>query len=282
MIIFRVITVLPLTFCLLFTASCEKGTMNYKPIPVTPVTEVRESAWKRLSEKKIYFGHMSVGFNIVEGLKDVMKENPQIKLRIVETNDTTMFGMPIFAHSRNGKNHDPESKIDAFAESMERGIGNNVDIAFFKFCFVDITANTDVQKEFKYYKEKMEKLKGHYPQTIFIHVTVPVTTVQSGLKAWLKTLLDRPVDGYAQNIRRNEFNDLLRQEYEGKAPLFDLGKIESFLEDGQSVTFAEGGKSFYAMNPAFTNDGGHLNPTGRKFVAQSLLILLAQLSEQIH
>jgi len=244
--------------------------------------DVDESTWRRLSEKKIYFGHMSVGFNIVEGLKDVIKENHQIKLNIVETNDITMFGRPIFAHSRNGNNHDPQSKIDAFADSMDRGIGNKADFASFKFCFVDITAKTDIQKEFKYYRETMEKVKDRYPKTIVIHMTAPLTTVQAGFKAWLKKRIGRPIDGYADNIKRNEFNDLLRQEYEGKAPLFDLAKMESVTVDGKPVTFTEGEKHFHALNPEFTHDGGHLNQAGRKFVARSLLILLAQLSERKH
>jgi len=33
---------------------------------------------EKLSQKKIYFGHQSVGFNIIDGIKDIMKENPQI------------------------------------------------------------------------------------------------------------------------------------------------------------------------------------------------------------
>jgi len=191
-----------------------------------------------------------------------------------------MFGKPIFAHSRNGNNHDPKSKINAFAESVDRGIGNNADFTFFKFCFVDITANTDVHEVFTYYREKMKKLKDQYPKTIFIHVTVPLTTVQANLKAWLKKIMGRPVDGYADNIKRNEFNDLLRQEYEGKAPVFDLAKIESVTSNGKAASFTKDGKSFYAMNPEFTHDGGHLNETGRKIVAQSLLVFMAQLIEQ--
>jgi hypothetical protein len=276
----NIIKLFPLTFFLILSFACKGWKMTDKAIPLPPVKNVPESTWKRLSEKRTYFGHQSVGFNIVEGLKDVIKENPQIKLNIVETNDPTMFGIPIFAHSCNGKNHYPISKVDAFVESMERGIGNNADYAFFKLCFVDITANTDVQKVFTYYREKMEKLKDQYPKTIFIHVTVPLTTVQRGPKAFIKKIIGRPIDGYADNIKRNEFNSLLRKEYEGKAPILDLAKIESITSNGKSVAFTKDGKSFYAMNPEYTHDGGHLNETGRKVVAQSLLILLANLIEQ--
>jgi hypothetical protein len=271
-----------MSFPVILTAACKGGKMSDKVIPLTTVTDISDSTWKKLSEKRIYFGHQSVGFNIVEGVKDAIKENPRIDLQILETSDQAMFEKPIFAHSRNGKNHDPKSKIDNFVFSMDHGIGNKADFAFFKFCFVDISANTDVKEVFAYYSEKMKELKYHYPKTTFIHATVPLTTVQGGTKAFIKKILGRTIDGYADNGKRNEFNDLLRKEYGEKAPIFDLAKLESVTLDGGYVTFTKEGKSFFAMNPEFTNDGGHLNETGRKFIARSLLITMARLIEYQH
>jgi len=244
------------------------------------IHEIPESSWNKLSQKKIYFGHQSVGNNIIKGLEDILKENPQIKLNIVETNNPADFSAPIFAHSHNGKNHDPISKIDAFTDLMDRGTGDNADIAFFKFCFVDITANTDVQKVFAYYKSKMKYLKGKYPKTTLIHITVPLTTVQTGPKAIAKKLIGKPIDGYADNLKRYEFNEFMRREYEGREPLFDLAKIESTLKDGSNLIIKENGKSFQTLVPEYTHDGGHLNETGRKIVAQSLLVFLTELTEK--
>jgi hypothetical protein len=246
----------------------------------TPIKDIPVSRWEALSEKKIYFGHQSVGFNIIDGLKDLMKENPQIKLNIVESHDPADFSSPLFAHSPIGKNYNPISKIDDFKKFMDNGIGNNADIAFFKFCFVDVTAETDIQKIFNYYREVMNYLKEKYPKTIFVHVTVPLTTVQSGPKAFIKKIIGKPIDGYADNIRRNQFNGMLRKEYEGKAPIFDIARIESTFPNRKSLTFINDGKAFYTLIPEYTHDGGHLNETGRKIVAQSLLVLLAQLIEQ--
>ena len=56
--------------------------------------------------EKIYFGHQSVGFNIMAGVKDLMKGNPQIKLNIVETTNESDFKVGLFAHSRVGENED--------------------------------------------------------------------------------------------------------------------------------------------------------------------------------
>ena len=75
-------------------------------------------------------------------------------------------------------------------------------------------------------------LKEAYPETIFIHVTMPLTSIQTGPKAWVKKIIGRQIRGIDDNIKRNQFNDMLRKEGEGKAPIFDLAKIESTLPDG--------------------------------------------------
>jgi len=238
------------------------------------LNDISASSWEKLSKNKIYFGHQSVGFNIIEGLKDLMKENPQIKLNIVETNNPDDFNKSIFAHSRVGKNVDPKSKIDEFAKFIEQGIGENADIAFFKFCYVDVRSETDSQKVFDDYKKSMTLLNKKYPKTIFIHITVPLRIVQTGPKAWIKKIIGRPVGGYDDNIKRTEFNELLIKEYDGKEPIYDLAKIESTRSDGTRETFSKDGKTYYALVPDYTYDGGHLNETGRKKAAEQLLILL--------
>ena len=72
---------------------------------------------------------------------------------------------------------------------------------------------------------------------------------------------------------------MLRKEYEGKVPLFDIAKIESTFPDGTRCSFTKDGKTYYSMVSEYTSDGGgHLNATGRKKFAEQLLILLAQLN----
>ncbi|OEU51706.1 MAG: hypothetical protein BA868_08700 [Desulfobacterales bacterium C00003106] len=65
---------------LLFSA-CNGGDMPEKTISFTALKDVPVSSWEKLAQKNIFFGHQSVGFNIMDGIKDLMKENPQIKLR---------------------------------------------------------------------------------------------------------------------------------------------------------------------------------------------------------
>ncbi len=64
---------------------CNGGQMSEKTTTFASIKDVPESAWKNLSEKRIFFGHQSVGFNIINGIKDIIKENPKVKLTIVKT-----------------------------------------------------------------------------------------------------------------------------------------------------------------------------------------------------
>ena len=256
--------------------ACEGGNMSHATVSLATIKNVPDSAWRKLDEKKIYFGHQSVGQNIIEGLELIKKDYPQIKLKIVAISDASGLSGPMFAHSNLGENEDPESKMQAFSTFMEKGIGNSADIAFFKFCYVDITAKSDVEKIFSEYKNAMTNLKKKYPRTVFIHTTVPLTVSQTTLK----TLVKRVLGKQDNNIKRNRLNEMLRQEYAGKEPLFDIAKVESTYPDGSRSSFEKGVATYYSLVPQYTDDGGHLNERGQRAVAQELLTLLAQLVQE--
>ncbi|MFH2066615.1 MAG: hypothetical protein ABIK15_15560 [Pseudomonadota bacterium] len=242
------------------------------------LNEVTDSKWAELAKKRIYFGHQSVGKNIMDGVQDILNENPKIKLKIIELTKTTDLSEGTFMHSKIGKNKFPRSKTDAFADTMRNGFGNNVDIAFFKFCFVDgIEGNEDVQAIFKYYRETMSNLSRDYKKTQFVHVTMPLMVAQTGVKAWIKKILGRPLGGTINNQRLNAYNELLNIEYARKAPVFDLAKVESTFSNGKRSTFTIDNKSYFSLIPDYTYDGSHLNEIGRKKVAEQLLLFLANL-----
>lgn len=244
------------------------------------IKEISDVSWDVLSKKKIYFGHQSVGNNIIMGVMDVVSENSQVKLNIVETSDPDLFSTPLFAHSLVGKNQDPLSKNRAFTEAVENGIGGKADFAFFKYCYIDVPKDADVESLFSEYKETMTALKAKYPDTLFVHVTVPLTVVQTGPKVLVKRIIGRPIGGYDENIRRNEFNLLLKKEYESKEPIFDLAEAESVYPDGRKESFESGGKKYAALIPEYSYDGRHLDEKGRKIVAEKLLVFLANLAHQ--
>lgn len=275
------VLILPAFICVLFLVlvSDRGSPVRFEQVTFPSLKDVPESAWEKLSQKTIYFGHQSVGYNIVDGIRDIMKVHPRIRLSIVETHNPEDLTVPMFCHSRVGTNKDPQSKIDAFADYMENGLADKVDIAFFKFCYIDVRAGTDAGGVFSDYKNTMTRLRTKYPDTAFVHVTVPHTIVQTGIKAGIKKIIGRPVHGYADNIVRSRFNEMLRSEYEGKEPLFDLAKRETTSLDGKQASFEEGGTTFHGIVPSYTFDGGHLDEAGRRIVAEQLLISLAILAE---
>jgi hypothetical protein len=127
----------------------------------------------------------------------------------------------------------------------------------------------------------MALLKVDYPNTTFVHFTVPLLRkAKPSLKIWIEKILGKKKEYFdnAHNVKRNKFNDLLRKVYDGKEPLFDIAKIESTYMDGKRETFEANGKTHYSLVPEYTDDGGHLNETGRKKVAEQLLIFLANLN----
>ena len=242
----------------------------------TALNDVPLSAWKQLASKKIYFGHQSVGANIIEGVKELIKENRQINLnvtRMIPSEFTLQTSG--FAHSEIGKNGDPHSKVEEFVKILEARGDAEADLAFFKFCYADFDHATDVNRVFEYYRTTMSRLKRLHPSTTFVYVTVPLVSMQEGFKDWAKSILGRSMKDPYANVKRNQFNDLLRTEFGGKELIFDLAGIESTFPDGRRAAFTNAGKTYYVLVPDYTNDGGHLNEAGRRIVAEQFLVFLA-------
>ncbi|HEX6851246.1 MAG TPA: hypothetical protein VF139_07535 [Candidatus Polarisedimenticolaceae bacterium] len=230
-----------------------------------------------LAAKKVYFGHQSVGYDIVKGIEDLLDRDPTLGIRIIETGDPEALGAACFAHSKSGVNKQPWVKIEAFEKALDSGLGGRADIAFFKFCYVDFTPDTDLAKLFNDYKATMAGLRQRHPGTNLAHVTVPLTTVEAGPKAWAKRILRRPLAGVRENVIRSRFNDMLRAEYVGKEPIFDLASVESTYPDGSRRSFTRDGTSYPALIAGYSHDGRHLNEVGRQWVAAHLLKFLAEL-----
>jgi hypothetical protein len=110
-----------------------------------------------------------------------------------------------------------------------------------------------------------------------VHVTVPLAVVQTGPKATIKRLLGRKRWGADANIVRHRYNELLRHEYGGKEPLFDLAAIEATRVDGGAATFDEGGATYPMLAPEYASDGKHLSDLGARWVAAHLVKVLAGL-----
>jgi hypothetical protein len=236
---------------------------------------------KKVSKIRILFGHQSVGQNVLTGLAElsgarapttqvstpgtwVSTDPPAVKLS---------FGIN---HFFVGSNEAPLSKISAFKKTVE-ATGGEVDVALFKFCFVDFAATTDVDALFTEYQRAMAELKARYPKVVFGYATVPLTLVGGGVKGWLQRKLGSGAWGERENVRRNAFNEKLRAAYP-KELVFDLARYESTRDDGTIETYEVDGKTVPKLRADFSDDGGHLNAAGREAVAAQFLAYLASLS----
>jgi hypothetical protein len=127
----------------------------------------------------------------------------------------------------------------------------------------------------------MRQLKRKYPGVKFIHFTVPLLRQpEKSFKSTIKKLLGRSGDGFfdnSHNIARNRYNDLLRSAYEGKEPIFDLARLEAVSPEKNLCFFDDKGTRIMILCPEYTDDGGHLNSIGRRYVAEQLLVFLANL-----
>lgn len=228
-------------------------------------------SWDRLKEKRVCFGHQSVGADIVEALSRLSGR----RLDVVESREAEVFRRPVFAHFRVGRNQDPFSKCRDFSQVINAGVGSRIDVAFFKFCYVDITAQTDVDELFNVYQKIMADLQEAYPKVSFLHVSVPVTLISRGMLGWLREKIEGYDSEREDQVRRHAFNQLLRGAYSGAGRLFDLAKEESTFPDGRSSEVRYRGETLPTLAPEYTDDVGHLNRPAAERMAGHLLTCLS-------
>lgn len=241
------------------------------------MSDVTAEQWNALADKKIFFGHQSVGRNIMAGVKDLLAEQTVLVARVVNSMDPGTVAGPAFIEADLGKNGDPLSKTRDFAAVIERGMSDADAIAMHKYCYVDISAATDVEQLFAQYSIQMGELRTKYPKLTLVHVTMPLRVAPAkSTKERVKQLLGRADQDL--NIKRNRFNQLLLAQYKGKEPVFDLASVESTRADGTRLFERVKGASVFSLAPEWSNDGGHLNEAGRRMVAEQLVIFLARLS----
>lgn len=255
---------------------CSGGKMEEQKMKYKKISDVPASAWEKLSKKKIYFGHQSVGNNIIEGINELIVRYPQIKLNIVETTDLSMSKKSGFIHSKIGKNTDPKSKIDMFKKNID---SSDLDIAMLKLCYVDFKAKSNIEEIFDYYSSTIELLEKANPNIKIVHFTAPLVENKFSFKVLLKKILNKKIIWELDdNVTRNLFNKKIVKKYSMSSNIFNIALIESTKTDGARVTFNRGNSDYYSLNPEYTDDGSHLNTKGRVIVAEQLLLLLVSMN----
>jgi hypothetical protein len=271
-------TLIKLSTIILFTAVVVSCHRDNDTGTQTMDNKIIHSQLQQIQHKKIYFGHQSVGNNIINGLKDLAKSYPDVNINFISINTPTQLPPDYFADSYIGENTKPETKCTSFAKQIDGTFSGNLDIAFMKFCYVDIQAESDVESVFKTYQTTIESLKIHYPHVVFIHVTIPLVAKAGGLKQMIKSLLGRVSADDVENSKRNLFNSKLTEHYHAE-PIFDLASVESTYPDGQRESSSKGSQTVYSLIPEYTDDGGHLNKKGSQLVALKLLEIIANVSQ---
>ena len=262
----------------LVISACGSGEMTDSSMKTADINDVSQEDWEELASKTIYFGHQSVGSNMVKGMTQVMQEHPQVKLNIKKAQGVQDLNGPVFAHSAIGRNRDPQSKISDFKSKMQSGMGEQVDIALFKFCYIDINGNTDINAMFEEYASAMDELQREYPNVTFVHSTVPLEVAGSPLKNKIKKLIGKPLYQQEANMKRNQFNHLLLDKYSGQSPVFDLAGHESLSAAGKRTGFKAGDDTYFTLNPEYSSDGSHLNSKGQTAIATEFLVFLQSLA----
>jgi hypothetical protein len=235
---------------------------------------VAPSEWDRLATSRIYFGHQSVGRNIVDGLRELEASGASRPLTVLSARPPVAFNAAALVEFSIGENGRPYSKMADFAAALDE-IGDTAGaIAMFKYCYLDFTADTDVDELFARHRDAVKAMRARHPDLMFVHVTTPLTTLETGPRYVVKRLLRKPTTRDA-NAKRNMFNAMLLTEYAGE-PILDLARVESTLADGSRSFFTSGSDTVYTLAAELTDDGGHLNVAGRRAAAAALTAVVAR------
>ncbi|MEJ2578351.1 MAG: hypothetical protein P8Z68_04565 [Kineosporiaceae bacterium] len=229
---------------------------------------------------RVYFGHQSVGMNVLEGVPAVYAAQgvaaPEVSQDSVPA--TGEAGDGFFVHTYIGENGDPAGKVAAFDATVRGGMGEQVDVALMKLCYVDFTSDTDVDALFATYRDTMAALQTDYPDVVFLHSTAPLTTALTGSARWkfqVKEMLGRTDDyGATSNVVRERYNALIRAEYGDH--VFDIAAVESTQPDGTRIQRTHDGATYYTLDDGYASDIGHLNAEGSAAAATALLALVAR------
>ncbi len=239
---------------------------------------------RALRDARVLFLHHSVGQNILDAVVRLDTAVGGARWPVVDVDDAVARDGGVLVDLTGGANAAPTTKIDAFVTTVLGHPGLRADVALMKLCYADFDPDTDVDALFAYYRDSVRALRQLRPTLRVVHVTVPLKTRPDGMRAQVRRALRLQVWEDAANARRAAFNARLRAAYANE-PVFDLAAIEARgpAPDATSTpTPTTETLASPALDPRFTNDGGHLNPTGARIVAVAWLRFLADVVRAEH
>lgn len=208
---------------------------------------------------RIFFGHHSVGANILEGVSELSKASG-IDVRIEEA--------PV------GENTKPLGKFEDFAKRGEANPSDGTQLMAMKLCYVDFRPDTNVGELVQAYAAAVDRVKKARPGVRVVHVTPPLMARPSDLKSKVSRTLGKSIWEDEANAKRLEFKQKLLERFPGD-PVFDLASVESTRPDGTKEEYDVDGRKVPMLWPGYTSDGGHLNERGRVAAAKAFVHTLA-------
>ena len=168
---------------ILFTACSDKGQQDESKILKK---EISKTALNKLSEKRIFFGHRSVGNNILQGIDDILTQYPGINLKILKYEEVKSSKDNGIIHAWIDQNGSPQSIAEDYTRMVEKLPGKEMDFALIRF--TPWYGKKDMDEILKDYTIAIEQLKQRHSKTVFIHGTFPLNHSKTSFKTWIKKL----------------------------------------------------------------------------------------------
>lgn len=262
-----VVTLIGAVLGLVFLFNLDPGK---DPVPSLDLarSQVTEEQLAGAAGLRVFFGHMSVGANVLSGLETLYAakglDQPTL-IEIDKSGPIPELPAGVIVHTAIGENGDPFGKLRNFDAVLRSGLADEVDVAILKFCYVDFSQDTDVDALHDQYRKTLDTLERDYPKVKFLHATAPLMVRPSGVKERLLALMGRD-----DNLVRERYSARLRADYPADR-LFDIAAVEAGVPEGTSP----GGPGAPALSRGYTTDGGHLNEPASALAAAALVKLLA-------
>ncbi len=229
-----------------------------------------------VAKARLFFGHQSVGGNILSGVQ-AWADELKIPLRVLSADEAPQDSQSGLFHTKVGKNLEPETKCEAFETWLDKPVSPYYDAAILKFCFVDLEPDSHVtspEKLFERYQATVASIRDKHPELKLVYTTMPLEADPPGFKTRIKRWIGKATWKDADNRSRAEFNSKIREAY-GDSALFDIAHAESHFS-GSISAFNYDGNTIETLDPRLTTDGGHLNETGQRHVAAAFLHAIAE------
>lgn len=264
-------------------------TIDHSAIP--GVTNLPSSIMEKVGTLRWFFSHASVGGNMITGM-NVLHESDTNRYRLAiynydgDNSDGAYHGGIGTTGSEGGSDYSAEpppattngmiyecqrsnpqwdNKVICFSNSVTLAGWRypRVNVSMDKFCWIDPDANPTQ------YCATVQALAARYPETLFVFLTMPLTTETA----------------YSDNDARNIFNRYVRSYCTSHNKwLLDIADVEAWTTNGVQNTYLLGSVTNQRMANVYAQNAGggdfHLTALGRRQAALAWYALAGALFQR--